>query len=174
MPVINEWLTRRLSPLGRLRRWCREGPDAPMLIAGALVCTVTTALCLWGLLGIVLYWSGFQGSARPLRATAEIALFISGVYLPLAFLGWRTIRGDVRSLWLATIALACDFVVMLLWCIGIGPDWLDLESTISIRSPSTRVQMFSLICGIVLVGFALHVWALVATHAWRRVGAKRR
>jgi hypothetical protein len=161
-------LARRVGVFGRAWRWYSRSAEAAQITAGCVTIAFVIALMLWAFLGIILFASGFDPAVSRWRAILELVCLGLGFHPFFAWIGYKTASGRGWALWVATVLWLMSTVLTMLALFGVqmGYNWLETARNIQ-QNDAVRVQFFSLILMMHLIGLASHIAALVARYVRR-------
>jgi serine/threonine-protein kinase len=123
--------TRALGPLDAVRRWCLARERVRDVgILTLIIPLLLTAFALSNMASLL-----WHGKAPGNPAVWQRLVVIGGAYLPLAWLGWRTVAGRRYALWLGFLAALLEMALLWLWMNGSS---FDFGGDYAAQSPGRR------------------------------------
>jgi serine/threonine-protein kinase len=128
---------RPVGPLGRARLWCLDPERARDV--GVFTLVIALLLAAWAVCGLLFFALGLVRPDSPGRFIAETLGVVGGVYLPLAWVGWKTMRGSRLAIWAGLTGAVLELGLLFAWLAGLGIDLGGVYSDPAARLPVVRL-----------------------------------
>jgi serine/threonine-protein kinase len=149
-------LARPVGPLARARSWCLDPERARDV--GVFTLVIALLLAAWAACGLLFFALGLVRPDSPGRFVGETLGVIGGVYLPMAWVGWKTMRGSRLAVWAGLVAAVAELGLLGAWLSG-----LDIDLGGVYHDPAARLPVLRLLVIAALGQLAAYTLALAAS-----------
>jgi hypothetical protein len=147
---------RPAGALSRARAWCLDPERARDV--GAFTLVIALLLAAWAACGLLFFALGLVQPDSPARFLGETVAVIGGAYLPLAWVGWKTMRGSRVAIWVGLVAAVGELALLGAWLSGLN---IDLGGVY--HDPAARLPVLRLLAIAALGQLAAYSLALLAS-----------